>query len=170
MVDAGAGIPGSGTFIVRIWLGKEMITYCTGDIFDSKADVLVNPVNTIGLLGGGLALEFLIRFPEIKLEYQKACKRRVLRIGYPWQWNNPGGKPDVLCFPTKGDWRKPSRLDFIRWGLEWVKPYQNKGIIAFPKLGCGLGGLDWEEVRPVMEKYLGSIGGTEIEIWLGEGK
>lgn len=132
-----------------------MLTYIKGDLFSSPAQVLVNTVNTVGIMGKGLALEFKTRYPEMFKEYQKVCNDNLLDIGKLFLWK----KEDkwVLLFPTKKHWRSPSKLDYIEKGLEkFVQSYDELGIesIAFPKLGCGNGGLDWADVKPLMEKYL----------------
>ena len=115
------------------------ITYLCTSIFDSPARTLVCPVNCVGVMGAGLALEFKRRFPEM---YER-CRRVPLAPGSLFVWNNPlADRPDVLCFPTKGHWRDRSTLTIIADGLhEFVENWQvyASGSIAFPKLGCGLG-------------------------------
>jgi len=144
-----------------------MIKYMEGNIFDSTADILVNPVNCRGVMGGGLALEFKKRYPEMYRWHLVAIVFGSLKIGRPWLWHNIYGIQDVLCFPTKDHWKDPSKLEYIVDGLEWcwhfIKPRQT---IAFPKLGCGLGGLDWDDVQPVMKKYLSTMYMVEVEVWI----
>ena len=138
-----------------------------GDIFKSSAEVLVNPVNTAGVMGKGLALQFKFRYPSILVPYQKACKEGKLKIGKLQLLN--GGNKFILNFPTKEDWSEPSRLEYIDEGLKkFALFYKDKGIkkIAFPKLGAGLGGLDWKnEVKPLMIARLAYLQDIDIEVY-----
>lgn len=132
-----------------------MITYLKGDIFSSPAQVLVNTVNTVGVMGKGVALEFKKRYPEMFKSYERVCNDKQLEIGKLLLWKGPDKW--VLMFPTKQHWRNPSKLEYIETGLQkFADTYMEKGITsaAFPRLGCGNGGLDWEKVRPLMERYL----------------
>lgn len=135
-----------------------MLTYLKGDIFSSPAQVLVNTVNTVGVMGKGIALEFKNRYPEMFSTYQKICDDKLLDIGKLLLWKKD--EKWVLLFPTKKHWRSPSKLTYIEKGLEkFLNTYEDLGIesIAFPRLGCGNGGLNWEDVRPIMEKYLKNL-------------
>ena len=136
-----------------------MITYVEGDLFQSPAKVLVNPVNTAGVMGKGLALEFKRRYPAMFREYQVLCKKKQLDVGQLWIYKTP--EKWILNFPTKRHWRQKSRPEYIEAGLErFVATYQEENIdsIAFPQLGCGSGQLDWEtQVQPLVEKYLGQL-------------
>lgn len=147
-----------------------MIEYIEGDIFDSPAQVIVNTVNTVGVMGKGLALSFKNRYPDMFERYKRVCEEGKLQIGnlmlfyYPDHW--------LMLFPTKENWRNPSKLEYIEKGLQkFVNTYADKRInsIAFPKLGCGNGDLDWNDVKPLMEKYLKNLPIT-IYIYLGSGK
>lgn len=132
-----------------------MLKYIEGNIFDSPAQVIVNTVNTVGVMGKGLALQYKQRYPEMFKIYQAACEKHQLTTGKLMLWH--GADHWVLLFPTKENWRYPSRLEYIEKGLEkFVKTYAEKQIhsIAFPRLGCGNGELDWADVKPLMEKYL----------------
>ena len=135
-----------------------MIQYVSGDIFNSPAQVIVNPVNTVGVMGKGLALQFKQRYPNMFQKYKYACDQKLFTIGKLMlilehdHW--------ILLFPTKQHWRNPSQLTYIAAGLKkFVSMYQEKRIIsiAFTKLGCGLGGLNWDVVKPLMEYYLGNL-------------
>lgn len=146
-----------------------MIRYVEGDIFKSPAQVLVNTVNTVGVMGKGIALEFKKRYPDMFLAYREICEKRRLRTGSLMLCYEPDYW--VLLFPTKEHWRNPSRIEFIEAGLaKFCRTYAEKGItsIAFPKLGCGNGELNWSDVRPVMEKYLKDLP-IDIYIYLGTG-
>lgn len=135
-----------------------MITYLKGDIFSSPAQVLVNTVNTVGVMGKGLALEFKRRYPDMFKKYQSFCDQKKFDIGNLFLWK--GEDKWVLLFPTKKHWRNKSKIEYIEKGLQkFVNNFPRLGIesIAFPRLGCGNGGLAWDDVKPVMEKYLGSL-------------
>lgn len=111
-------------------------------------------------MGKGLTKDFKAIYPEMFWEYQKLCKEKKLTIGTLWLYKAPNKW--ILNFPTKTTWRLPSRVEYIESGLKtFVNGYYAKhGItsIAFPPLGCGNGGLDWEDqVRPLMEKYLDNL-------------
>ncbi|MFH1549631.1 MAG: macro domain-containing protein, partial [Planctomycetota bacterium] len=133
-----------------------MLTYVIGDLLKSPALALVNTVNTVGVMGKGIAKDFKKIYPKMFKEYQRLCETKKLTIGKLWLYKTPNKW--ILSFPTKTTWRKPSRIDYIKAGLEkFVSTYHKKGItsIAFPQLGCGNGELDWEsQVQPLMEKYL----------------
>lgn len=132
-----------------------MIYYVKGgDLLKSNAQVLVNPVNTVGVMGKGLALAFRELYPEMYNNYVTLCKNGF-HTGQLFIWR---GK--VLLFPTKEHWRNSSKYEYIEQGLKkFVANYARLGInsIAFPKLGCGCGGLKWSEVKPLMEQYLGQL-------------
>ena len=132
-----------------------MITYVKGDIFTSPAKIIVNAVNTVGVMGKGIALEFKNRYPEMFDSYKGICEEKKFDVGDLVLWK--GASKWVLLFPTKRHWRKPSKLEYIEQGLiKFVECWDKLGAnsIAFPKLGCGSGGLEWDAVRPLMEKYL----------------
>lgn len=134
--------------------------YLKGDIFTSKAQVIVNPVNCKGIMGKGLALAFKQRYPAMFATYQQECKTGTLAIGKPTLYQ--ATTPWILNFPTKDHWRDPSKLAYLEKGLAYlVAHYKEMGIqsIAFPRLGVGLGMLSWDDVDPLMVRYL-----TQIEI------
>lgn len=143
---------------------KNSLIYLKGDIFSSPAEVLVNPVNVFGVMGKGLAAEFKRKYPNMFKRYKQFCDDKKFSVGQLWLAHEDDY--DILLFPTKKHWRGFSKIEYIRAGLEkFVKTYAQKEIksVAFPKLGCGYGGLDWEEVRPLMEKYLSDL---PIEIYI----
>ncbi|MBW3539977.1 MAG: macro domain-containing protein [Planctomycetes bacterium] len=133
-----------------------MLTYIIGDLFRSPARVLVNTVNTVGVMGKGIAKDFKQIYPEMFREYQKLCEAKRLDIGQLHLFRTP--HKWVLNFPTKKHWRQPSRPEYVEAGLQaFARTYEANSItsIAFPPLGCGNGELDWErQVRPLMERYL----------------
>lgn len=144
-----------------------MLEYIEGDIFKSPAQVIVNPVNTVGVMGKGLALSFKQRYPDMFEFYRTICEKKQFTIGKLMLWYAPDHW--ILLFPTKENWRHPSKIEYIEKGLDrFVKTYAEKNItsIAFPKLGCGNGELNWDDVRPLMEKYLKNLP-IEIYIYLG---
>jgi O-acetyl-ADP-ribose deacetylase (regulator of RNase III) len=136
-----------------------MITYVKGSLFESPAKVLVNTVNTVGVMGKGIARTFKEIYPEMFRQYQHLCETKQFQLGKPWlhktdhKW--------ILNFPTKVHWRQPSRPEYVEEGLKtFVSTYPAQGItsIAFPRLGCGNGELDWEKlVQPLMTRYLGNL-------------
>ena len=143
--------------------------YQKGDIFDSNAQVIVNTVNCKGLMGKGLALTFKQRYPAMFAVYQHECKSGKLRIGRPTLYRD--SVPWILNFPTKDHWRFPSKLEYLEKGLEFlVANYQNAGIksIAFPKLGTQNGKLSWDEVGPLMAKYLSQLA-IDVYIYIADG-
>ena len=136
-----------------------LLRYVDSPLFDSPARVLVNTVNTVGVMGKGVALEFKKRYPEMYHLYRDHCKAGRFRVGQLWLYRTLGRW--VLNFPTKAHWRSPSKTEYIRAGLEkFIATYQDRGIdsISFPLLGCGNGGLDFDtQVRPLMEHHLRSL-------------
>ena len=135
-----------------------MIAYCCGDIFESEAAAIVNPVNCVGIMGKGLALEFRKRFPNNFSIYWEVCRRRELDTGQVLIVRERG--LDIVNFPTKKHWRDPSRLEYIDAGLQTLlREMLARDIpsVAVPPLGCGLGGLRKKDVLPLLEKHF-SIG------------
>lgn len=136
-----------------------MLTYTSGDLFQSPADVLVNPVNTVGVMGKGLAREFKRRYPDMFAQYRAMCEAGEFKIGDLWLYE--GSDRRVLNFPTKVHWRSPSKPGYIEAGLRRFRveyPAWDVRSIAFPALGCGHGELDFEtQVRPLMEQYLTNL-------------
>lgn len=140
-----------------------MIHYVEGNLFESKAEALVNAVNTVGVMGKGIAMQFKTHFPVNYKVYAKACKQNELEIGKLLVVNDKSelyGEKLIVNFPTKMDWKNPSQYEFIERGLialvEWITTQQIRSI-AVPALGAGLGGLDWREVKLLLEKYLQNI-------------
>jgi O-acetyl-ADP-ribose deacetylase (regulator of RNase III) len=141
-----------------------MLTYVATSILTSSAQTVVNTVNTVGVMGKGLASEMKARYPDMFKAYVELCKRKQLDIGKLWLWKAPDRW--ILNFPTKKHWRHPSKLTYIEAGLKkFVAAYESRGIyeISFPRLGCGNGGLDWTDVQPLMESYLG---GLPIQVYI----
>ena len=129
-----------------------------GNIFNSSCEYLVNPVNCVGVMGKGLALEFKNKYPLNFEVYKKACDSASFNIGN--LLIVPVDNKFIVNFPTKKHWRNKSDLEFIKIGLEElkvaIKEFNIKSI-ALPKLGCGLGGLDWNEVFDLIKDFHNSI-------------
>lgn len=146
-----------------------MIRYFEGTVFNTEAEVWVNTVNCYGVMGAGIALEFKIRFPEMYEEYVKMCGDKKYYVGRPRLHKTK--EKYILNFPTKNHWKAPSKIEWIEEGLKYfVSNYKKIGIksIAFPKLGTLNGGLDWKEVKYLMEKYLDNLEDIDITICLDE--
>lgn len=139
--------------------GRQMITYSTSDLFLSPGQALVNTVNTVGVMGKGIAKDFKAIYPEMFTEYQTACEAGEFGIGDLLYYRSRN--KTVVNLPTKRHWRGPSRLEYVEEGLRaFVASYRSEGVtsVAFPQLGCGNGELDWEsQVRPLMVRYLGPL-------------
>ena len=122
-----------------------------GDLVAADVDALVNTVNTEGVMGKGLALQIKNAFPDVFAEYARACKQRTVAIGNMHIVHRSTRPRFVINFPTKKRWRHPSKLEYIESGLgDLIIQVRKLDIrsIAIPPLGCGLGGLEWSEVKP----------------------
>jgi O-acetyl-ADP-ribose deacetylase (regulator of RNase III)/uncharacterized protein YwgA len=127
-----------------------------GDIFTSRAPILVNTVNCVGVMGKGVALEFKKRWPAMFEDYQRRCALKQVRLGEPYLYRDLSGT-EIVNFPTKDHWRSPSRVSDIERGLDYLLAHADDwGIqgIALPPLGCGNGGLEWSEVGPLIYRKL----------------
>lgn len=147
-----------------------MIEYCRGNLLEADVDSLVNPVNTQGIMGKGLALEFKNAFPENFRAYSQACQSGQVRTGQMFitEQQTLLGPRWIINFPTKQHWRDPSKLEWINQGLADLRAVlAEKQIpsVAIPPLGCGLGGLDWEMVKPLIEDALTDLTGTRVLIF-----
>ncbi len=148
-----------------------MIKYITGNILESNAQALVNTVNTIGIMGKGIALQFKKAYPNNFKAYAEACKKAEIVVGKLFitrDSNLSSGEKIIINFPTKTDWRKPSEYRYIENGLDdlisVIKTNQIKSI-AIPPLGAGNGGLEWERVKKLIEQKLSQL---DIEIYMYE--
>ncbi|CAM3981051.1 macro domain-containing protein [Vibrio aerogenes] len=137
-----------------------MIKFVSGDFFDFDADIRVNTVNCVGVMGTGVALAFKKKYPEMFKQYEIECKQGLIKPGLPSVWVNNdmfSKEIEIINFPTKNDWRNNSEYEYVESGLEWLSNYlkQKKiSTITLPALGCGHGKLDWEKVKHLIEIYL----------------
>lgn len=139
-----------------------MIRQIKGNIFESTAEALVNTVNTVGVMGKGLALQFKEIFPENYRLYREACKKGEVQIGKMFVTSEKlnGADKTIINFPTKGDWRKPSEYQYITSGLVALRheiTSRHIRSVAIPPLGAHNGGLDWECVKDLIIKMLGDL-------------
>lgn len=147
-----------------------MITFTQGNLLEARVEALVNTVNTVGVMGKGIALMFKERFAENFRRYAAACKAKEVRTGrmFVTEVNELGSPRWIINFPTKQHWRGDSRMEWITEGLQDLRRVliekQIKSV-AIPPLGAGNGGLDWAEVRPQIE---GALADLDIEILVFE--
>ena len=145
-----------------------MFIYKTGNMFHSDANYFVNPVNTVGTSGKGLALEVKKRYPKAERIYQAVCSCGEFEVGDILQIPT-GDNKFILFFPTKKHWKNPSKYSYIERGLEALKYHcenmKNNSIVAIPKLGCGLGGLEWDKMLLLIHDYLGKIKHVKFYIY-----
>ena len=139
-----------------------MIAYLRGNLLEDDAQALVNTVNTVGVMGKGIALQFKQRFPANFAAYAQACKLGQVQTGrmFVTESGELTGPRWVVNFPTKQHWRDPSRMEWVVDGLQDLRGFLvSKAVesIALPALGAGLGGLPWAEVRRHIEAALGNL-------------
>lgn len=144
--------------------------FITGNLLSSESQALVNTVNTVGVMGKGIALQFKERYPQNFKIYEKACKAGEVQIGKMLvaKENTLEGEKIIINFPTKTEWFKKSQYSFIEEGLKdlvrVIQEYKIKSI-AIPPLGCGNGGLQWNKVKKLMSKYLGNLTDVDIQVY-----
>lgn len=149
-----------------------MIETAKGNLLKAPTEALVNTVNTVGIMGKGIALQFRQAFPEMYRAYEKACKDGDLQLGQVQVYDLgglAGGPRWIINFPTKGHWRADSRLEDIEAGLvDLIAQIRKLRIrsIAVPPLGCGNGGLDWKVVRPRIVEAFDAL--PEVQVLLYE--
>ena len=134
-----------------------MIQITAGNLLEAQVDALVNTVNCVGFMGKGIALQFKQAFPENFTAYEKACHDGEVRPGHMFIYETRAvvGPKYIINFPTKRHWKGKSKMEDIESGLKaLIADVERLGIksIAVPPLGCGLGGLNWSDVRPRIEK------------------
>lgn len=144
--------------------------FIKGNMLEANAEALVNTVNTVGVMGKGIALQFKEAFPNNYKQYAAACKRHEVQPGklLVVKEQTLNGEKIIINFPTKTQWFQKSKYEYVEEGLkalvEVMKEYNIKSI-AIPPLGCGNGGLKWDKVKSLMEKYLSPIENVDIQVF-----
>jgi O-acetyl-ADP-ribose deacetylase (regulator of RNase III) len=137
-----------------------MLEFVKGDFFEFDADIRINTVNCVGVMGAGVALAFKNKYPVMFKEYAKDCKSGLVKPGLPSIWKSDdmfAKEVEIINFPTKNHWRKPSEYEYVENGLKWLSEYLKKksySTITIPALGCGHGGLDWVRVTELIKNHL----------------
>ncbi len=147
-----------------------MISYTHGDLLQAKVDVLVNPVNCVGVMGRGLALAFRAAYPANFTAYKEACTRGALQPGILLTFDRipPHSPRYIINFPTKIHWRGTSRMEYIEQGLTALTAEVQRleiRSLALPPLGCGLGGLRWADVKPRIESAFAVLSEVRVLIY-----
>lgn len=140
----------------------------TGNLLAAEVDALVNTVNTEGVMGKGLALQFKKAFPENFATYEEACKAGEVAPGRMHIVQRLASPRFIINFPTKKHWRHPSKIEYVRDGLrDLVQQVQKLGIksIAIPPLGCGNGGLSWADVKPLIVRAFEGAGDVRVVLF-----
>jgi len=145
-----------------------MVEQVHGDMFSVGADILVNTVNCVGVMGCGVALAFKKRYPHMFKEYRTRCLRNQIKPGEMWCCEVEDGIT-VVNFPTKLHWKNPSKYEYVRTGLVALRSFLETvppgSKIALPALGCGHGGLDWTEVLSEIQSHLGNLDHIDIFVF-----
>lgn len=142
---------------------RSVIEHRRGSILTSTADVIVIPVNTVGVMGAGLAKAAAQKWPHVERAYKDWCRRAKPRGGMlsiPF----PDDRPSACLLATKEHWRTPSRLEWVRSGLDWLLMLTHGQSLALPMLGCGLGGLSERDVLPLVEARF-TDSSRHVEVW-----
>lgn len=147
-----------------------MIEYTKGNLLEADVDALVNTVNTVGIMGKGIALMFKEAFPENFKAYAQACKSEMVQTGrmFVTQQSDLMGPKWIINFPTKQHWRSASKPGWIAEGLKDLRQViveNNIKSIAIPPLGSGNGGLNWSTVKPMVEEALGDLSDVHIVVY-----
>ena len=148
-----------------------MIQYTTGNLLEADVEALVNAVNTVGVMGKGIALQFKNRFPANMKCYADACKQGQVVTGqmFVTETGELIGPRWIVNFPTKQHWRDGSRLEWIDAGLQDLRRFiVQEGVtsVAIPALGVGNGGLSWAEVQPRLEAALNDLSNVRVLVYL----
>jgi O-acetyl-ADP-ribose deacetylase (regulator of RNase III) len=151
-----------------------MLREVEGNLLDAPVDAVVNTVNTVGVMGKGIALQFKQAYPANFRVYEAACRRGEVQLGrmFVVETGQLGQPRFIVNFPTKKHWRGQSRLSYIKSGLaDLRRVISDYGIssIAVPPLGCGNGGLHWRDVRPLIVEALGDLPGVEVVVFPPKG-
>lgn len=146
------------------------IEFTSGNLLEADTDALVNTVNTVGVMGKGVALMFKEMFPENFREYEAACRAKRVQVGHMFVTRRDAflGPKWIVNFPTKAHWRYPSRIEWVEQGLDDLKEIissENIRSIALPPLGAGNGGLDWKAVRSLIVQKLSDLENVRVVIY-----
>ncbi len=141
------------------------IIYKKGDLFSEKFDIIVNPINCTATSGKGLALEFKKRYPYNNNVLQACCINEKLDVGNVYLIYDTKNSQYIANITTKDDWQNPSRYEWVYSGLQSLREtivdiYNKDGLVfsvAMSYIGCGLGGLSKEKVKPYIDKHLGDL-------------
>ena len=153
-------------------LSKGPIVYASGDMLQSNADAIINPCNTQGVYGAGLSKALSVKWPWWTSDYKTACKSQSLRVGSLHLSHPPAhvsNNPVIIHFPTKDHWKNPSEMEYVDGGLAYLAAhYKEWGVrsIAMPKLGGGLGGLQWGRVKLHIESFLEELSGIHFIVYI----
>ena len=144
--------------------------FLKGNLLAAPVQALVNTVNTYGVMGKGIALQFRERFPQNYLAYKKACEMEQVQTGkmFVFKEQTMQGEKVIINFPTKKHWRHKSQYSYIEAGLQdlvKVLLQEQIGSVALPPLGCGNGGLEWPKVKQMIEKHLSPLKQVEILVY-----
>lgn len=144
--------------------------FVTGNLLNSETEAIVNTVNTVGVMGKGIALQFKERFPQNFRAYSKACKEGLVQTGkmFVFTESDLQGDKIIINFPTKEEWYRKSQYNWIEEGLkDLVRVIQQKQIksISIPPLGCGNGGLNWQKVKALMIEHLGNLIEVDVHVY-----
>lgn len=149
---------------------SEPMEFTKGNLLDAEVEAVVNTVNTVGVMGKGIALMFKERFPENFQAYTRACNAGEVEVGklFVTRGVELGGPEWIVNFPTKKHWRHPTKVEWVEEGLKQLRRFiveKRIGSIAIPPLGCGNGGLDWSEVRSLIERHLSDLADTRVVVY-----
>ena len=148
----------------------SQVTIIKGSIFKSDAEIIVNPVNCVGVAGAGLAKKFKERYPFAHSTYSQACDNGLLSVGtmLVLPTDRQTGPKYIACFPTKRHWSEKSNLTYINDGLISLRRHiasTPEKSVAIPALGCGLGGLDFGEVLRLIHYYFDDFDCDIVEVY-----
>jgi O-acetyl-ADP-ribose deacetylase (regulator of RNase III) len=152
-----------------------MLRLAEGNLFEANVEALVNAVNTVGIMGKGIALQFKKKFPKMYEAYRVACASGEVMPGrmHVFERSDQANPRYIINFPTKRHWRSPSQMEDIEAGLSALrKEIEDRGIrsVAVPPLGCGNGGLSWRDVRPAIERALAGMSDVRVILYSPVGK
>lgn len=144
--------------------------FIKGNLLNAETEAIVNTVNTVGVMGKGIALQFKERFPQNFKAYKDACKNGLVKTGKMFVFTEADlqGQKIIVNFPTKEEWYKKSQYNWIEEGLKDLANVIDQmkiKSISIPPLGCGNGGLNWDKVKALMQQYLGGLSNVDVFIY-----